>query len=97
MVGVNTFGVTDRKMPVTFFYALGIDGLKRFLTSKGFSVSVEDSACAPQMVAAAPPAPGGPAPGAAALPKPAPGSAPNPEPAPAAGGAPIRPALPPKP
>jgi S1-C subfamily serine protease len=50
VVGVNTFGRVDQSLPVTARYALGADGLQRFLAAASVFVSTESTACEPQLV-----------------------------------------------
>lgn len=63
VVGVNTFGRTHNRMPVTARYALGSDGLVAFLQGAGVTAPQTTTACAPRLT---PPAPGVPAATAAA-------------------------------
>jgi S1-C subfamily serine protease len=51
VLGVNTFGITDPNVPVTFSFALGADGLARFLARAGVNIRAEAVACEPQMIA----------------------------------------------
>ncbi|WP_336489983.1 serine protease [Methylobacterium nigriterrae] len=70
VVGVNSFGRTDDRLPVTARYALGADGLAGFLRSAGLTALVETKACelqtAPREAVTAAAAPPDPVPGAAA-------------------------------
>lgn len=45
VVGVNTFGRTDDRLPVTARYALGSDGLADFLATAGVSASLDVRPC----------------------------------------------------
>ncbi|CAX26994.1 putative protease/peptidase [Methylorubrum extorquens DM4] len=91
VVGVNTFGRTDERLPVTARYALGSDGLAAFLTTAGVSVSLDPRPCdlqataRPEATAAAEPteaaAPSSPAPAAQTAPRPDARPAPRPGPA----------------
>lgn len=45
VIGVNTFLRTDEKLPVTVRYALGTDGLLRFLATNGVSIETERGSC----------------------------------------------------
>ncbi|MCJ2016263.1 serine protease [Methylobacterium sp. E-065] len=45
VVGVNAFGRTDDRMPVTARYALGADGLAAFLAGAGVAAAVDDRPC----------------------------------------------------
>lgn len=56
VVGVNTFGRTHNRMPVTARYALGSDGLAAFLQSAGVAPPQTAAACAPRLTPAATPA-----------------------------------------
>lgn len=62
VVGVNAFGRTDDRMPVTARYALGADGLAAFLAGAGVTAALDDRPCdlqatpRPSVAAAAEPA-----------------------------------------
>jgi S1-C subfamily serine protease len=45
VVGVNTFGRTDDRLPVTARYALGADGLSAFLAASGVAAPLDSRAC----------------------------------------------------
>ncbi|UHC17825.1 serine protease [Methylobacterium currus] len=45
VVGVNTFGRTDDRLPVTARYALGADGLAAFLAASGVAAALDSRAC----------------------------------------------------
>ncbi len=45
VVGVNAFGRTDDRMPVTARYALGADGLAAFLARAGVTAALDDRPC----------------------------------------------------
>lgn len=45
VVGVNTFGRTDARLPITARYALGTDGLAAFLRATGMTISIEAGPC----------------------------------------------------
>ncbi|MET7245592.1 serine protease [Methylobacterium sp. EM32] len=45
VVGVNTFGRTDDRLPVTARYALGADGLAAFLAASGAATALDSRAC----------------------------------------------------
>jgi len=51
VLGINTFGIPDRRLPVTARYALGDEGIRAFLQTIGIQPTVRDG-CQP--VAAAP-------------------------------------------
>jgi S1-C subfamily serine protease len=53
VLGVNTFAIADRNLPITARYALGADGLGRFLESIGAAARMEDKSCEPQVSTAA--------------------------------------------
>ena len=55
VVGVNTFGRTDDRLPVTARYALGADGLATFLATAGVNAALDTRPC--DLQAAARPAP----------------------------------------
>jgi S1-C subfamily serine protease len=83
VMGVNTFGRTDDRLPITARYALGTDGLTAFLRAAGVDAPVDTGPCAleapsPAVAEATPPR-------AAPLPAPAAAQAdatPHPEPTP---------------
>jgi S1-C subfamily serine protease len=76
VVGVNTFGRSSDRMPVTISYAQKSDSLAEFLRGNNLTATVLADACRPVPAAAAPPA-GAAAPGAApaATPPPTPPAA----------------------
>lgn len=45
VIGVNTFGRTDDRLPVTARYALGADGLAAFLSAAGVDARLDDRSC----------------------------------------------------
>ena len=75
VVGVNAFGRTDDRMPVTARYALGADGLAAFLAGAGVTAALDDRPCDLQAT---------PRPAAAAAAEPAEATATMPTQAPAA-------------
>lgn len=78
VVGVNAFGRTDARLPVTARYALGADGLTAFLAAAGVNAGLDDRPCdlqappRPATTAAAEPAevPPNAAPGPTTAPRP---------------------------
>ena len=60
VVGVNTFGRVDQRLPVTARYALGADGLQRFLARAAVVVRTESTPCEPQLVTMVTPQQAGP-------------------------------------
>lgn len=53
VIGVNTFLRTNRQIAVTARYALGVDGLKRFVEAFGVSPALATNACVPRLTQAA--------------------------------------------
>ena len=49
VVGVNTFGRADDRLPVTARYALGADGLRHFLDRAAVVVPAESTPCEPRL------------------------------------------------
>ncbi|KZC01937.1 putative serine protease HhoB [Methylobacterium radiotolerans] len=92
VVGVNAFGRTDDRMPVTARYALGADGLVAFLARAGVTAALDDRPCdlqatprpaataaaEPAEAAATPPAPAPTAPSSQTAPRPDARTAPRP-------------------
>lgn len=101
VIGVNSFGRSDGRMPVTARYALGADGLSAFLEASGVAAPLDAEPCDLQATARDAP-PGEPAsaapresgPGAGATAEPAPDAAPRPAPREGAVAPPPRPTAP---
>lgn len=70
LVGINTFGIVDRKQPIAFHGALGAVSLAGFLEANNVGFTKVTGVCETSVAAAAPPAvppaPAGPAPAAPA-------------------------------
>lgn len=52
VLGINTFGRADNRLPVTARYALGSDGIAAFLSSHSVTPPLDDAACGPPAPAA---------------------------------------------